>query len=97
MRSRYRALYGLLQPAERAIWEELNQPDPPPCFTREQWRRYQQVALMEPPLDASYCQDCTAPHQMQMLRCGRCRHPEVWFNEEGEGSRSERKTRKTSP
>lgn len=76
------------------MWNEINKPDAPACFTRRQWQSYQEAALMEPPLQAGYCQDCTASYQLEMLRAGRCKHPEVWFDKNGEGHRSERKTEK---
>jgi len=70
------------------MWREVNQEQRPACFpSQADWDEYRKFARMEPPLQASYCQDCTARYQQEMLRQGRCAHPEVWFDEHGEGVR----------
>lgn len=70
------------------MWREVNEEQAPACFNSSaEWDEYRKFAQMEPPLQASYCQDCTLSYQTAMLAQGRCAHPEVDFDKDGEGRR----------
>lgn len=57
---------------------------PPFCFSRKQWVLYVKAAENAKPGPASYCTDCTPEYQRQMVRAGKCGHPQARFtNDEG--------------
>ena len=62
----------------------------PLCFhSPEQMARwYQAAARARDPGElrhSDYCTDCTPEYQAQMMKEGRCAHPETTFNEDDDG------------
>jgi hypothetical protein len=52
----------------------------PKCFdSSQQFREWSQAAKRSDPGDSSFCTDCTAHYQMQMIDQERCFHPGTTF------------------
>lgn len=57
----------------------------PKCSTPEQFRYWVAAARHVPPGRAGFCEDCTQEYATEMRLCELCEHPEIIFDENGDG------------
>lgn len=57
----------------------------PNCATPEQYQAWRQIARRILPGNAGFCEDCTPEYAVEMRLQGRCEHPEIIFDEHGNG------------
>lgn len=52
----------------------------PLCATAEEYAGWLRAARAYPPGVAGFCEDCTPAHKAEMIRAGKCEHPDVMFD-----------------
>jgi len=57
----------------------------PTCATAKQYMSWLSIARRVPPWRAGFCEDCSQEYADRMGDEGRCEHPEIVFDHDGDG------------